>query len=165
MPNEFGPGGGRAAAYADLVAAVLDLRSSVTTRTFDHVVSEAVEGGRLAPDLARELKWLQRQSLLDLVDHAERVLPTTIVALEGVAEPDEDDASSEVSPGDEVAAPDVAVPDSTSPPDPPPTPHAASAPAPPPTSAPPEDSPASVDLTSRRLLVAGLRTIEDRTFP
>lgn len=171
MPTELDPernlSRGRTAAYADLIAAVLDLRSSVTTRTFDQVVNEAVTDGRLAPELARELKWLQRQSLLDLVDHAERILPTTIVALEGVVEPAGDVV---IEPGDDVVEPaDDTAPaseisaaaDVTTAPEPvisevPPVIPEVSTPEPP---------PQSVDLTARRLLVAGLRTIDERPFP
>jgi hypothetical protein len=117
----------RQAAYADLVSAVLDLRGPRATQEFDRAVADAVAAGLLPDAVARELKWLQRASLRALVDHAERVLPSTLVALEGGDL--ETQLESRVEPDtDEVPA-------------------------------------APVDLTARRLLVAGLRPIDDPPFP
>ena len=73
---------GRRAAYADLVAAVLDLRSPEATRAFDAALSAAVAAGALPDDLARQLRWLQRQSERAVVEHAETVLPPALVALQ-----------------------------------------------------------------------------------
>ena len=72
---------GRAAAYADLVAAVLDLRSPEATRAFDAALSAAVAAGLLPDENARQLRWLQRQSERVVVEHAETVLPPALVAL------------------------------------------------------------------------------------
>ena len=72
----------RRAAYADLVAAVLDLRSPVATATFDHALSDAVAAGTLTDELARQLRWLQRESVRDVVTHATNVLPAALVALD-----------------------------------------------------------------------------------
>ena len=138
----------RSAAYADLVSAVLDLRNPASTQDFDAAIAAAVADGRLAEPLARELRWLQRQSLRAVVEHAAQVLPATLVALEAGAP----QAASPRRAAEEFAAPgDEAEPQ----PDPNQQAQAESA----------EPSPAPVDLTARRLLVAGLRPIEDPPFP
>ena len=82
---------GRLAAYADLVAALLDLSDPAPSATFDGALDAAVADGSLTPEQARRLRWLQRESVRRLVDHARTVLPSTLVALEseltgGVAE-------------------------------------------------------------------------------
>lgn len=138
MSNEAG----RLAAYADLVAALLDLSDPTPSATFDDALDAAVTDGSLTPEQARRLRWLQRESVRRLVDHARSVLPSTLVALEdeltgGVAEApdraaaDRDDASTAPAPDDPEGAdgPDEPVP--------------------------------PVDLHSRRLLVAGLRPLPD----
>jgi hypothetical protein len=73
---------GRAAAYSDLVAAVLDLRSPEATRAFDAALSAAVATGVLPEEIARQLRWLQRQSERAVIEHAETVLPPALVALQ-----------------------------------------------------------------------------------
>jgi hypothetical protein len=133
---------GRLAAYADLVAALLDLSDPTPSATFDDALDAAVTDGSLTPDQARRLRWLQRESVRRLVDHARTVLPSTLVALEGeltggVAElPDRSAAHRD----DPAIAPATDGPEVTDGPD---------GPAPP------------VDLHSRRLLVAGLRPLPD----
>jgi hypothetical protein len=172
VPNEPDSSGGRTAAYAELIAAVLDLRSSMPTRTFDQTITQAVADGRLTAELGRELRWLQRQSLRELVDHAERVLPATIVALEDALGPEQqpqaplDDSTEPVAPSDvaetvEPVAP-PAPPEVSAEPNPPAAPYERVRDA----ERPPDDAASpTVDLTARRLLVAGLRTIEERPFP
>jgi hypothetical protein len=130
------PDGGvrsRQAAFADLVSALLDLRSPEPTRSFDQAVTDAIQRGELTDALGRQLKWLQRESVRGVVEHAAQVLPAILMALEGA---------------------DLSVPES---------------PAQTPATDPPEvdaEVPASpVDLTARRLLVAGLRPIDDPPFP
>lgn len=133
---------GRLAAYADLVAALLDLSDPAPSATFDHALDAAVTDGSLTPDQARRLRWLQRESVRRLVDHARTVLPPTLVALEGeltggVAElPDQAVADGE----DVTTTPATDGPEGADGPDEP---------------VPP------VDLHSRRLLVAGLRPLPD----
>jgi hypothetical protein len=133
------PDGGvrsRQAAFADLVSALLDLRRPGPTAAFDQAVADAVQRGELTDALGRQLKWLQRESVRGVVEHAAQVLPATLVALEG-------DEPTVTPPGVEQPAP-VTDPNETN--------HL--------------DAPASpVDLTARRLLVAGLRPIDDPPFP
>ncbi len=138
----------RLAAYADLVAAVLDLRSSATRESFDEALAQALASGAIADDLARQLRWLQRQSERALVEHAESVLPPALVALDQSA-------------SGALAAPADVLPAAR------PTPPPPSTPAPEMdelSDEPPDDEPAAVvNLQSRRLLVAGLRPITDST--
>lgn len=131
---------GRLAAYADLVAAVIDLRSPMTREAFDGALADAVASGALSDDLARQLRWLQRQNERAMVEHAESVLPPALVALDRSAA----DAPPVLADVLQTAPPAV-----------------------PPEVAPlataddrVEDEPAAVvNLQSRRLLVAGLRPI------
>lgn len=157
----------RRAAYADLVAAVLDLRSPAATATFDRTLSDAVAAGMLTDELARELRWLQRESLRDVVTHAANVLPAALVALDATShahELDEYSVDQRPAAGDpgtpttqtstvpasesEVDSPDTSTAEFTDDQDPDAT----------------HESP-PVDLTARRLLVAGLRAIPDSPFP
>ncbi len=73
---------GRLAAYADLVAAVLDLRAPAPTQEFDEALARALENGEVSDDVARQLRWLQRQSSRSIVEHAEAVLPAALLALD-----------------------------------------------------------------------------------
>ncbi len=154
---------GRSAAYAELVSAVLDLRNPASTRDFDALVAAAVADGRLAEPLARELRWLQRQTVRDVVEHAAQVLPATLVALEGGAPAPEaaleGTGDSGVPADTELAKAGSAPPEAYEAPGvaPPPTPS---------TEEPDQEPPTPlVDLTARRLLVAGLRPIDDPPFP
>jgi hypothetical protein len=142
----------REAAYSDLVAAVLDLRSPTNTIAFDQTLADAVAADQLGEDLARQLRWLQRQSVRDVVDQAASVLPAALVAMEKAghapvpALPDEEAARS-AEPGQPakhagaVATASVTDEDDEA------------------------ESVAPTDLTARRLLVAGLRPIHDPPFP
>lgn len=136
---------GRLAAYADLVAAVLDLRSPATRDTFDDAILEAQRAGGISDDLARQLRWLQRQNERALVEHAESVLPPALVAL--------DRSAADAVPSLAGVLPTLAQAAASG----------ATAPGVP-TVDHPDDSPADdaapvVDLQARRLLVAGLRPI------
>jgi hypothetical protein len=139
---------GRVAAYADLVAAVLDLRSPEASRAFDAALSAAVDSGALPDDLARQLRWLQRQSERALVEHAETVLPPALVALQRSITPLESPAVAEpverpVAPHSEQRAePDEEELDDFD------------------GVTEPERAPV-VQLQARRLLVAGLRPLPD----
>jgi hypothetical protein len=140
---------GRVAAYADLVAAVLDLRSPEASRAFDAALSAAVDAGALPDDLARQLRWLQRQSERALVEHAETVLPPALVALQRSITPLDSPAFAESGeqraepPVDQRAEPDDEEDlddfDGVAEPEPAPV----------------------VQLQARRLLVAGLRPLPD----
>jgi hypothetical protein len=145
---------GRLAAYADLVAAVLDLRSSAPRQTFDAALAEAVAAGTISGDLARRLRQLQRASERAIVEHAEAVLPPALDALQT-------NVSQTVDPSTLAYQPDA------------PTQPAelGGAPEPPENEEPaglgddavdqPEEAAPVVQLEARRLLVAGLRTIPD----
>ena len=132
----------RRAAYSDLVAAVLDLRSPIATATFDHALYDAVAAGTLTDELARQLRWLQRESVRDVVTHATNVLPAALVALDAPITSDTPVASADTSVADTSAADTIDDDASTA-----------------------DQEPAPVDLTARRLLVAGLRPLPDSPFP
>ncbi len=140
---------GRLAAYADLVAALLDLRGSGPTRAFDAALTDAVASGTISDDLSRQLRWLQRAGERAIVEHAEAVLPPALVALQANAT-------------DQAIA-------SMQPPAAPPVPAQSALPVEPihddeqdELDAVDEPEPAPVvQLESRRLLVAGLRPITD----
>jgi len=146
----------REAAYSDLVAAVLDLRSPTNTIAFDQTLADAVAADQLGEDVARQLRWLQRQSVRDLVDQAASVLPAALVAMEKAGDapvpalPDEEDASRSAEPGQPAkhaeAVATASVTDEVDEDD-------------------EAESVAPTDLTARRLLVAGLRPIHDPPFP
>ena len=138
---------GRLAAYADLVAAVLDLRSPGPAQEFDEALALAVESGKMSDDVARQLRWLQRQSSRSIVEHAEAVLPAALVAL------DQSRSAGGGRPADKQPGA---------------TPNASSARAThedePEYDEADDDEPAAVvNLQSRRLLVAGLRPLADPT--
>jgi hypothetical protein len=75
----------REAAYADLVAGLLDLRSDPATERFDAELAAAEEEGRIDPQTAKVLRWWQRESLRTMVEHASVVVPPTMLALEQAA--------------------------------------------------------------------------------
>ncbi len=156
---------GRVAAYADLVAAVLDLRSPGPRQAFDAALTEAVAAGTVSDELARQLRWLQRASERAIVEHAEAVLPPALDALQtNVSE----------APAPSALAPLAAASPPPQPAMPIPSPDHASDHASDPVgdavgnerSAEPEevDEPEAapvVQLQARRLLVAGLRPLPD----
>ncbi|MFL6180851.1 MAG: hypothetical protein ACJ73J_00940 [Actinomycetes bacterium] len=154
---------GRSAAYAELVSAVLDLRNPGSTHDFDALVAAAVADGRLAEPLARELRWLQRQTVRDVVEHAAHVLPATLVALEGEERSQAAPAgtgNADLPVDAELAKADPAAAEGHDKPDAPGAGTSSVA------EEPDEEPPAPlVDLTARRLLVAGLRPIDDPPFP
>lgn len=75
----------REAAYADLVAGLLDLRTDPATERFDAELAAAEEDGRIDPQTAKVLRWWQRESLRTMVEHASSVVPPTMLALEKAA--------------------------------------------------------------------------------
>ncbi|MCZ3388336.1 MAG: hypothetical protein LH645_04285 [Actinomycetia bacterium] len=148
---------GRVAAYADLVAAVLDLRSPGPRQAFDAALSEAVAAGTVTDDLARQLRWLQRASERAIVEHAEAVLPPALNALQ---------TTVSSAPAPSALAPLVAAAQPPQPAMPTPSPDPVGEPASGTGSPEPEglDAPEAapvVQLQARRLLVAGLRPLPD----
>jgi hypothetical protein len=75
----------REAAYADLVAGLLDLRTDPATERFDAELAAAEEEGRIDAQTAKVLRWWQRESLRTMVEHASSVVPPTMMALERAA--------------------------------------------------------------------------------
>ncbi len=69
------------AAYADLVAGVLDARSDAASQAFDAEVAAAESEGRIDARTARALRWWQRESLRALVEHAHTALPPALAAV------------------------------------------------------------------------------------
>jgi hypothetical protein len=145
----------REAAYSDLVTAVLDLRSPTNTITFDQTLADAIAADHIGEELARQLRWLQRQSVRDVVDQAASVLPAALVAMEqarhapvpGLPDEDDDRSAEPGQPAKHTAAVITSsVPDEVDEDD-------------------EAESVAPADLTARRLLVAGLRPIHDPPFP
>jgi hypothetical protein len=134
----------RSSAYADLLQALIAVRSDPATSRFDAELARAEADGRLDGPTARALRWWQRESLRGLTEHLADVLPDVLDRLANA-----DDAAREavldseqswqeatrsmpagaIASGDGVSAP---------------TPHSPSAPAVPsasPTAAPPPDRP------------------------
>jgi hypothetical protein len=142
---------GRLAAYADLVAALLDLRDPSPSVAFDAALDDLLTEGALTAELVRRLRLLQRATVRELVDHAQTVLPATLVALEG------DLAGSAGSTEPHLGVPSqVDLP--AAPPPVAPTAAQSAAPELPSTESTPEPP---ADLQARRLLVAGLRPLPD----
>lgn|GEM_PF-2262565 len=75
----------REAAYADLVAGLLDLRADPATVRFDAELVAAQDEGRVDAQTAKVLRWWQRESLRTMVEHASAVVPPTMLALEAAA--------------------------------------------------------------------------------
>jgi hypothetical protein len=69
-------------AYADLVGGLLDARTDPATERFDAELAVFVTNGTVTPEAARTLRFWQRASLRNLVDHARVVLPPALAALE-----------------------------------------------------------------------------------
>ena len=72
----------RAAAYGELVAGLLDVRDQSTTERFDEALRAGVASGRLDPATAAELRWLQRESVQAVVDHARTALPPALMGID-----------------------------------------------------------------------------------
>jgi hypothetical protein len=66
---------GRPSAYADLLAALLAVRSDPATARFDAEIAAAEARGTIDGPTARTLRWWQRESLRGLSDHLSAVLP------------------------------------------------------------------------------------------
>jgi len=75
-------GAARAAAYGELIAGLLDVRDPRATKSFDDALRDLVGAGRLDVTDAAELRWLQRESVQAVVDHARTALPAALIGLE-----------------------------------------------------------------------------------
>ena len=92
----------KTAAYSDLIAGLLDVRDDVATQRFDAEVAAAVASGHLDPDTARRLRWLQRESVRGLVEHARTAVPAAMLGLEQArAEQARDDGTLDQEPADD----------------------------------------------------------------
>ena len=69
------------AAHRDMVLGLLEARSDPATARFDEALGDAEAAG-LDERLARTLRWWQRESLAQLVEHAATVLPAALVSLD-----------------------------------------------------------------------------------
>lgn len=144
-------GAARTAAYSELIAGLLDVRDPRATKNFDDALRELVGAGRLDVTDAAELRWLQRESVQAVVDHARTALPAALIGLEEArAEPTTTSETSHRT----LAEPLVRY----TPPMPPPTreePAEISL-----IDEPDDDeTPAPDDAKTRRLLVAGLTSL------
>jgi hypothetical protein len=68
----------RSAAYADLLQALLAVRSDPATARFDAELAQAEAEGRIDGPTARALRWWQRETLRGLADHLSDVLPEVL---------------------------------------------------------------------------------------
>jgi hypothetical protein len=177
LSNEWGQG----SAFADLVAAMLEARHDYATAAFDDALARAEADGSLDPAAARLLRWWQRETVRAVVDHAARVLPPAVLALQEAeraaaeaadqalatiatltAQPDTDEAAHLV-----VLLPDT---DAAAVPEPPPPigrvelrPWPGEPPMAPPTGQASAAGSESDARGARRTLVAGLRVLPDPT--
>lgn len=69
------------AAYAEIVTALADARPDPATERFDAELDAAVASGELDEQLARTLRWRQRESIRAIRDHLAEVLPTVLETL------------------------------------------------------------------------------------
>ncbi len=68
----------RTAAYTDLVAGVLAVRTDHASARFDLELARAEAAGTIDADTARTLRWWQRESVRAVADHVTRVLPEVL---------------------------------------------------------------------------------------
>jgi hypothetical protein len=85
----------RGIAYADLVGGLLDARVDPATQRFDAQLAEALEAGTVTGEVARALRFWQRAAVRGVVDHARRVLPPALEALDAAREESHDDAAAD----------------------------------------------------------------------
>jgi len=72
---------GDASAYADLLAALLAVRSDPATARFDAELAAAEARGSIDGPTARTLRWWQRESLRGVSDHLAEVFPDLLTHL------------------------------------------------------------------------------------
>jgi hypothetical protein len=149
------------ATLGDVVAALLDAREAPATMRFDAVLAAAVAAGSVDPEVARALRWWQRQSVREATDHARTVLPPALAALAEAAAgaraattaADEAwRAAGGRDPLEDAPATEAAAPAQPAPAQP----AATAAPAMPTDRTPRETAPADAAQSRRRLVVAGL---------
>ena len=132
----------RSSAYAELITGLLDVRDTSSEMQFDAALAEAESADRIDSDTARLLRWWQRETVRAVVDHAQLVLPATLLALEDSFR----EAHQRTTPPiDQPVSPPAAAPATEA-------------------AAEPEwtqDQPPPTDLSARRLLVAGLTPLRD----
>lgn len=145
----------RESAYAELVAGLIDVREDVATARFDAELAHAEADGRIDAATARALRWWQRAAVRAVVDHARTALPPVLAALDRA----HDVAAEELAEAERALDDAMALALPTGPEEPvvpvPPAPQPAVE------GHPPDEEPSPTpgphpDLTSRRLLVAGL---------
>lgn len=73
------------AAYAGLLAAVLDARDDVAGARFDAVLSMAEAAGEISPELARELRYWQKAASHAVAEHVRVAMPAVLGILETAA--------------------------------------------------------------------------------
>jgi hypothetical protein len=83
----------RTAAFADLVAGVLAVRTDHASARFDLELARAEAAGTIDAETARTLRWWQRESVRAVADHVSRVLPEVLVEVEGA----EADAAEQIA--------------------------------------------------------------------
>ncbi len=132
----------RSSAYAELITGLLDVRDNSSETQFDAALAAAESADRIDSDTARLLRWWQRETVRAVVDHAQLVLPATLLALEDSFR----QAHQQTTPPiDQPVPPPAAEPETDA-------------------AAEPEwaeDAPPPTDLSARRLLVAGLTPLRD----
>lgn len=72
----------RSAAYAELVAGLLEARHDAASARFDTEIAAAEADGRIDERTARVLRWWQRESVRAVVDHARAVIPPALGAID-----------------------------------------------------------------------------------
>lgn len=143
----------RLSAYAELVVGLLDVRDDAAGRRFDAELAAAESTGRIDADTARAIRWWQRETVRGLVAHAQTVLPPTLLAIEHSYR------DSQGHEADETIAKNLVQSQSA-------TGYSDDS-----ADLPPEELPEDlpevevtdppIDLTARRLLVAGLMPLRD----
>jgi hypothetical protein len=83
-------------AYAGLISALLEAVPSSATQRFDDALSTAVAAGACDAATARMLRWLQRDTVRAVHDHATTTVPAVVAALVTAAA---SEARREGSPG------------------------------------------------------------------
>ena len=73
---------GRAAAYSDLVAAIVGARRDPATERFDRELAAAEAAGSLDAATARTLRWWQRETVRAVEDHLAAVLPLVLARID-----------------------------------------------------------------------------------
>jgi hypothetical protein len=81
-------------AYSDLVGGLLDARTDPATERFDAQLAEALEAGTVTSEVARALRFWQRAAVRGVVDHARRVLPPALEALDAARQESADDVAA-----------------------------------------------------------------------